>query len=538
MSGAAAPAAASGRLRLSGGDWLVLAALAALALAPLIGLLVRVWTQGGVITGADGLLVIDPMQYVNWGRQSGQFGAAANLYDLAPSPHSFVHPGLLISGLLHRLGFGVVLAYLVWKPVAVAALFVGAFLFAARFLGRSGDRRVAVICALFFASPVAAVVGWTAARQSAAKFNLDFISGELWTGTYLWGYLFTAISVGIMPLGLLAFELIRRGGGRRWLVIAAAVGLFVAWLQPWQGATFALVLVAASVACDWRTRPALLRSAKLLLPVLTATALPLVYYFVLSKSDPSWALAHAVNNFGRWPWWVTVVGLAPLALPALFAYRIAPRDFGDWMLRIWPIAGLVIFYLPVGTFPFHAFQGLALPLAILAVIAVRRWLGERPLPVFWAIGIVGLLVLPGTLYRADQLRGAVSSGRQAFFLTAGERDAMRWIERQPGPGGVLATAADGAYISAYTGRPVWIGAGSWTPDYALRWLGVDGLFTGIDPPAQGQSLVTSSGARFIYASCRVPFDLTATLAPLTTGPMQRFGCARVWQVKAPPGGWR
>ncbi len=538
MSGAAAPAAASGRLRLAGGDWLVLAALAALALAPLIGLLVRVWTQGGVITGADGFLVTDPMQYVNWGRQSGQFGAAANLYDLAPSPHSFVHPGLLISGLLHRLGFGVVLSYLVWKPVAVVALFAGAFLFSARFLGRSGDRRVAVICALFFVSPVAAVVGWTAVPQSATKFNLDFVSGELWTGTYLWGYLFTAISVGIMPLGLLAFELARRDGGRRWLVIAAATGLLVAWLQPWQGATLALILVAASVACDWRDRPALLRSAKLLLPVLAATALPLIYYFVLSKSDPSWALAGAVNNFGRWPFWVTVIGLAPLALPALFAYRIAPRDFGDWMLRIWPIAGLVIFYLPVGTFPFHAFQGLALPLAILAVIAARRWLGERPLPVFWTIGIVALLVLPGTLYRADQLRGAVNAGHQAFFLTAGERDAMRWIERQLGPGGVLAPVADGAYISAYTGRPVWIGAGSWTPDFARREQGVAGLFTGIDPPAQGQSLVTSSGARFIYASCRVPFDLTATLASLTTGPMQRFGCARVWQIKAPPGGWR
>jgi hypothetical protein len=59
------------------GDWVVLVAFAAMALAPLIGLLVRVWTKGGVITGADGFLVLDPMQYVNWLRQSG---------DLAPQP--------------------------------------------------------------------------------------------------------------------------------------------------------------------------------------------------------------------------------------------------------------------------------------------------------------------------------------------------------------------------------------------------------------------------------------------------------------------
>ena len=520
------------------GDWVVLAAFAAMALAPLVGLLVRVWTQGGVITGADGFLVLDPMQYVNWLRQSGESGAAANLYDLAPGPHSFVHPGLLISGLLYRLGFGVVLAYLVWKPVAVVALFAGAFLFAGRFLARAGDRRVAVILGLFFASPIAAVVGWTSAAESAVKFNLDFVSGELWTGTYLWGYLFTAVGVGVMPLGLLAFERARTGSSTRPLVLASAIGLIVSWLQPWQGATFALILIVASLMTDRRDRTALAASVRRLAPVLVATALPLIYYFLLSKYDPSWRLAGEVNNFGRWPWWVTVVGIAPLAVPALFAYRERSLDFGGWMLRVWPIAGLAIFYLPVGTFPFHAFQGMALPLAVLATTAMRGWLGRRPLPLLAIAIVIAVAVVPGTLYRADQLKGAVNAGRQAFFLEPGERDAMRWLESQPGPGGVLAPLRDGAYISAYTGREVWLGAGSWTPDIGGRGLAVGGLFSRDSFSLFAEQVVGGSGARFVYAPCTVKTDLEPSLAALSLGPVHRFGCARVWEIRPPAGGWR
>ena len=33
------------------------------------------------------------------------------------------------------------------------------------------------------------------------KFHFDFLSGELSRGNYLWGYLFTAIAVGLLPLG-------------------------------------------------------------------------------------------------------------------------------------------------------------------------------------------------------------------------------------------------------------------------------------------------------------------------------------------------
>ena len=62
-----------------------LAALAALSVAVLAAMLVRVWTKGGLVTGSDGLLVIDQLQYLNWIRQAGDHVLIANLYELAPS---------------------------------------------------------------------------------------------------------------------------------------------------------------------------------------------------------------------------------------------------------------------------------------------------------------------------------------------------------------------------------------------------------------------------------------------------------------------
>jgi hypothetical protein len=287
-----------------------------------------------------------------------------------------------------------------------------------------------------------------------------------------------------------------------------------------------------------KSRDEIARAALQVTVVALATALPLTYYWALSKLDPSWRLAGEVNNFGRWPLWVTLAGIAPLAVPALFAYRQRPQSLADWMLRVWPFAALAVFYLPFGTFPFHAFQGLALPLAILSVLAVRAWLGERPVPLWAALAVVFVLAVPGTLYRADELRGAVNAGRQAFFLEPGERDALRWMEDRPGPGGILASNIDGSYIPAYTGREVWTGAGSWTPDQGLRALGADALVAGELDEAEAASLVAASGARFVFASCRFTAPLEADLRDVVTGPARRFGCARVWEVREPPGGWK
>jgi hypothetical protein len=524
-----APGGTSPLRRLDLLEATVLAALLALALAPLLGLLVRVWTRGGVVTGGDGFLVADPLQYLTWLREAGESVAVENLYDLEDGPSSFVHPGVLISGLLHKLGLGVVASYMVWKPVAVVALFAGALALCRRFLPRSGDRGLALALGLFFASPIAALAGWAGIGGNDVKFDFDFISGELWAGTYLWGYLFTALAVALMPLGLLAYERGREGGGAGRLGLAAGCGLLAAWLQPWQGATLILVLAGAEALSLRRGRSVTGAVRDLALPVAAAAA-PLVYYFVLSRTDASWELAGTVNDFPRWPWWVTVLGLLPLALPAAFAYRLPAPDFASLALRLWPLAGLVVFYQPAGTFPFHAFQGLSLPLAVLAVLALRAWLGERRIPVWGAVAAVLLLCVVGMGYRANELREAVNLGRQPFFLTASERDALRHLEESPEPGGVLTPVYSGIVVPAYTGRETWIGAGSWTPDFDERRELTESLFAGELNAAEAGRLIRDSGAAFLYSDCHGRANIESIVRSFTNPP-RRFGCAVVYPVR-------
>lgn len=515
-------------------DWAALAALVALAFAALGALVVRVLVQGGTVTGGDGFLVADPLQYLNWLRQAGDHVGIGNLYDLRDGPRPFVHPGLLLSGLLHRLGVGVVVAYSVWKPIAAAVLFLGTWRLAHRLLARTDDRRLALVLALFTASPVAALIGWLELGGPSFALDNDFVSGEMWPGTWLWGYQFTALAVGLMPLALLAYERGRDGGARRALGAAAAMGLLCAWLQPWQGITIALLIIVAEL---WLIRRGERRwgpAAAEATGPLVAIAVPLVYYFLLSRLDASWELAGEVNKLPRWSVLTTVLGLLPLGLPALLAVRLPAPRFADIAVRAWVPVAVVVFLLPFGTFPFHAFQGLTLPLAILAAAGVRARLGERglwsPGVRGWVVAAVVLLVVPGTLYRVDTLRDAVKKGYQPFFLEDGERDALRWLDGNAEPGGVMTPVYLGLAVPAYTGRETYIGAGSWTPDFDRRREQMEALFGGRMRPAQAERLVRASGARFLLADCHGRANITPVVRAFTDPP-RRFGCATVYRVR-------
>ena len=516
--------------RLDRFELAALAGLAILSVAVLAGLILRVWIKGGIVTGSDGLLVVDQLQYLNWLRQAGDHVLVTNLYDLGPGPRTYLHPGVLISGLIHRLGLGLAASYYVWIPVAVAALFAGALLYTRRFIGLVGDRRLALAVGLFSASPVAALVGWAGIGGKLDRFRFDFLAGEMWSGNYLWGYLFTAIAVGLFPLGLLAYERGRAGQRPRMVGWAAACGLLIAWFQPWQGATYAVVLAVAELLAARRESRTRFGVARDLVPTLAATVAPLAYYLVLSHTDAAWRLAGRANDIPRWPWWVTVLGLAPLALPALAAYARPARDFGQIALRAWPVAALAIFYQPAGTFPFHAFQGLTLPLAVLAVLAVRDGLGDRALPLVPALVAATLLIVPGTAYFADRMRDALARGYQAHYLTIGEHDALAFLDRDPEPGGVLAPAYIGTTVPAYTGRETWVGAGSWTPDFPTRRAAAERLFAGTLRPAQARAVVIASGARFLLSDCHGRADVQRLVSAFTDPP-HRFGCATVYRVR-------
>ena len=108
------------------------------------------------------------------------------------------------------------------------------------------------------------------------------------------------------------------------------------------------------------------------------TGVPLVYYATLGKVDVNWKLAQIASKHA-FPFWEIALAIAPLLLPAIVAYRTRPRTFLAIATRLWPLAAFAIFLLSgtsLGATPLHAFQGITLPLGVLAVegIQLLGWL--------------------------------------------------------------------------------------------------------------------------------------------------------------------
>jgi hypothetical protein len=517
--------------RLRGSDWPVLALCLGWSLIPLAVLLVRKVPFEHVLTGADGLLTSDQLQYMAWVRDLGEHGLAANLFDLQVDHSVFLHPMFLLSGLAWEAGVPIQVAFLVWKPVAVAVVVIGSAAYVRRTVHPDGwPRRAALVLALFF-YPVAAIamerIDLVAGPEILGVPEIRYLAQETFLAYHLWGYLPTVISVGLMPLFLLGTERLlepaarRSGRGAAWYgLTTAAGGLCVSWLHPWQGAT--LLLVLAGIAA-WG-RPDMRRCLLLAGPG-AATLAPLAYYYVLSESDASWRMAEAVNSeFPKLTPWVIAVGLAPLAIPAAAGLRLRAGDLQERVLALWPAAAVAV-HFAVGSFPYHAFAGISLPLAVLAV---RGWQRFRPAPAFAIIATL-VLTLPGVVANVQDFRRARGDPQQLFTVTEDEHRALRHLERVERPGGVLTPARLGQAVPGFTGRDTWVGHGSWTPTYVRRVDETERLFNGSLPEPRARRLVRATGATMLLSDCHDRADLGPVLEPfgVTT---RRFGCVAVYEL--------
>ncbi len=527
----ARPRVLVGRLGLDRVELGALLALAALSVAILAGLLLR----GRPLSGADGLLAADELQYFAWIRDAGEHVLIGNRFDLAPGPRSFLHPGFLLSGMVHRvLGLSVPAAYLLWKPVAVGLTFFACRAYVRRLLPPGGQRHVALILALFAIMPASSFVTWSGWGGKPREYTFAFITGEMWSGQYLWGYLMTALAVFLMPVVLLGIERWRVERRRSILAWAAVGTLVVCWLQPWQGATLAVIVVGVEA---WRCARTRERPPLALAVVPLAAAIPSAYYFALATWDPSWKLAGEVNAAGAqaewsWPWWAMVLVVLPLAAPAVLAYRGRAASWQEMALRLWPFAALAVYLQPAGTFPYHSFQGLTLPLAILAVQGISgRWRPRRAL----VVAALFVMIVPGLASRVQAAAHNVHAGADPYFVFGGEVRALKWLEANPRPGGVLASAYAGYMIPSRTGREVYVGALSWSPDWGTRGRRADALFEGRMTGEPARRFVLSTGARFLFGDCRPGVrDLSGELAGLVER-VQRFGCATVYVLRPRPG---
>jgi hypothetical protein len=358
----------------------------------------------------------------------------------------------------------------------------------------------------------------------------------MWPVGYLWGYSFTAIAIGSMALALLSYERDRKAA--RIGTAAPLLGLLCAWLQPWQGATLIAIVLTTELILRIRGERGRLALPATMVVAITA---PLIYYSILSHFDSSWILAGKENlaSFPQLPWQPILFSIAPLAVIAVFAYRMPIVDFHNIALRVWPFAALAIYWIigfwHVGTFPLHSLQGVGIPLAILAITGARNLrlgVGGQARLLICAV-LIALFVVPSGI---RELQGVWSLGSpsilgpQPFFITPGEQDALHYLKVDPTPGAVLTSFYLGQTIPAETGRRTWLGSYSWTPDLLERNSAANALFSGRLSSSASTQVARDSAARFLLSDCHDRADLSRELRPLLKS-VHHFGCATVYELR-------
>lgn len=502
-------------------DWFELAVLAAFGAVSVWVLALDLHHSIGTSlwwTGGDGFWA-DDFQYMAWIQEASRHVLVSNLYVLRSTPHDYFQPAIVVSGGLSALGVAPWLSFLLWKPVAVVAVFYAIRGYVNRLLPGRGARRAALVLALFFGS-------------FTVVYGAVQTIGDLYPGFLAWGYPFALLGMALMVGGVLLHDRARTNGRVSWW--PGVLGAVASLLHPWNGALLIAVVGGGELVMFRRgalTRTRVVQAAL----TLGLTALGLAYYYVLGRFDITWRLGQVASKHG-YPLWPIVLELLPLLLPALLAYRERPRTFMKAATLVWPIAAFALFEISTtrfGATPVHAFQGITIPLSVLAVQGIGRLGFSRlPHPAVWATVLVAAFTIPPTIYQLKiahrMVRPIVGN---ANFIRQGEHRALMYLAHDPQGGGVIARTYLGQLVPGETGRHTYLGSCLWStdPNCVYRTNTVWKLFSGQLSQATVQRLITSHNVRFLLTDC-LQKARPERLFPQLIVAVHRFGCATVYRV--------
>ncbi|MGI8559325.1 MAG: hypothetical protein ACR2ND_13660 [Solirubrobacteraceae bacterium] len=412
---------------------LALACFGLWAIAPVLVLLVRAADAHGAFTGAFAPLSgADPLRYLAWIRDAGGHGLIANRAAGAASDHVYLHPMFLLSGLVWRLGVDLRLSYLAWFPFVIAVV-GGGYLAFARRLATAESVPATLAVALLSLSVFAPLLDYSHLVTATEASHLIDIAGPLSTFWWTWGYLPSALAIGLMPCYLLLLErrLNRSTAGtasRRDAIFTSGVAALSAWLSPWSGLTLLLVTLGLAI---WQHR-----FRRLVIPALALGA-PLAYYAALARYSAAWHLT-SIQALGVPSHYVValVIVLLPLAALALPGAMTPTRgEPAQQAVRLWPVAALVLFVLMPSGDRAPVLGGLTLPLAMLAAQGWQR-LRLRP---GWGAAAVLVMSVPGMFYAAHTFRDYVQDHYVPYTTTRNEESALHYVATVSRARPVLAT---------------------------------------------------------------------------------------------------
>jgi hypothetical protein len=525
-------------------EWLALAAFAAVS-CWLIVVNLHYAVHGLQWTGIDGEFPVDQMQFLAWIHDASHHVLTSDLFVLRPTGHVYLQPMFALSGGLVALGVPSWVALLAWKPVAILGVFFAIWAWCGRLLEGRWERRVALVLALFAGG--------------------GGVLGDEWLPFMSWGYPHAVLGVALIIAALLAYD--RAYREQRLSVAAPAMGFLASWVHPWQGEILLVILGAVElVRLRESLRVGLVRSLRQ--PVLTAaaTALPLIYYGILGRIDLAWRLGQGAL-LHSWPLGRILVPLIPLLVLSAPAYWTLRRTRSTLQATAlaWPIAAFIVYGVNASGFagaPQHAWVGIAVPLGVLAVQAVRSfWLplldrlpfpgragsagspgglagrlsgapAGRALGILIAVLAVAALTVPGSAFTMrDAYKFIGPATHNQNLLASSEVRALDYLAKDPEPGGVLSSPYLGDSVPGHTGRRVY-DSDDWRwsqPNAFERAHTARRLLAGQLTPAAARQFVLQSGARFVLQNCGSRVDLERALHPIISS-VHRFGCATLFRV--------
>jgi len=214
-----------------------------------------------------------------------------------------------------------------------------------------------------------------------------------------------------------------------------------------------------------------LRTPLLALFAVLLGGLPVLVYDVwVTYTNPVFAAWNAQNLTPSPPWWDTLVSLSPALLLALIGAgwlirkqirteENTPSALAEqnWLVPVvWAGLGLVLLYLPFNL-QRRFMMGLYVPVAALAVVGLDALAKHRRRFRLGMILVLTLSLLTNVVVLLSGLYGARTHDL-AIYLTAGETDALAWIEENtPEDALILSSPEMGMFIPAHTGRRVLYG---------------------------------------------------------------------------------
>ncbi|MGH2625773.1 MAG: hypothetical protein ACRDHY_03880 [Anaerolineales bacterium] len=407
--------------------------------------------------------------------------------------------GLTLPAVFHaaRLAFG-------------AAALAAVYLFAARCLRPVALRRTAL---LFFG--LGSGLGWL---QLPLGWNLrpdlspiDFWLIDAYGFFSLLAFPHFAAVIALLPLGFDRLAAYLEAGRRRDLLLAAAAGVGLQFLQPY--APWILDLTAVSLAVRPRYPNRRLLAALLALGL--AQAPYFLYVVRLFSHDPVWASIQDQTLTLSPPPAAYLLGygiLTPLAVWG--AAKLLRRGAGTArrLAVTWPLAAFALAYLP-WNLQRRFTEGVMVPLAILAALglgygllpAVRRWLGRQRRAGEWrrrrnlslaffagAASISSLVLAVGGAALAASRPPEIYD--PASIYTAAERLQATAGWQEP----VVTAERTGSILAAHIGQRVVLGHVIETPFYPERSAQVRAFFSSGTADSARRGWLLDCGCRYVF----------------------------------------